>query len=251
MSNRINGKRGAFLQPLRYGVDESGPYTMIVFKGTVTDVKAKIADIELGLGLWEIQESEDGLQATLTARYPTFAGGTGADVPDNEWEIFGQSSEKDILEADNPIVNALTDTEKRAIRSFIANPDQQASPAIIPGSSADKLYKLMLNGLKSVRVFVTTLRKTQQVTASYQVPASFANVGRIYTTTSLIDSEPLMRADIAANLANVVSNRTGLGYGWFKMAPTIRSAAKQKTQIIQEWEYGLWADDPAIYQAFL
>jgi hypothetical protein len=116
--------------------------------------------------------------------------------------------------------------------------------------TAGAVYLRMLDGLRVVHVSVPVLRHTQKVSNIYAIPNSLTYVGRIITTATLKIQENIP-SNISSNMGDQVSSRSGLAYGWFKKFPTIRSSAQQKTHIVQEWVYGLWSFDPAIYGAFL
>jgi len=253
MSAIINGRRGAFLQPLTYGVDPSGRYTIYVWRGTVNECLANVPAIEASSGLWEMRESWTRAACELTAHVPTITG--QEEQIENTWELFSQDTEKDVLEADIGSLNTMSADNKRLVREKVK--DTSGPSPNFTGASASfstGIYLLMLNGLTHVVTPVPTLRHTQTVSRNYQVPASLTNVGRVMTTAYLQASEDI-RSDINANLPNDTSSRVGEGftlrYGWYKKFPTIRGAARQRTVIVQEWVYGLWPTDPALYGAML
>ena len=154
------------------------------------------------------------------------------------------AQEKDVLEADNSIINGLSETEKRQIRTIIQDPSA-GTPAPLGGTNANKIYQLMLTGLRAIRVNAPTLRHTQTVSNNWTVKASFANVSKLISTASLISTEAVPSA-ILFNLPNDASVRAGFQYAWMKNHPTVRASAFQKMQIEQEWQYGLWPVDPLI-----
>lgn len=243
----VTGRKGAYLQPPRYGRDQTGLYTLFTWHGTKSECLANIPGVEAAGGLWEMQESYTNARCELTARFPSQTGVT--EVPENDWELFAQEAEKDILESDNSIVNAISDDQRRRIRDAINNPVPGQSPALTD-ANAISLYLRMLDGLRVVHVNVPILRHTQKVSNVYAIPNSLTFIGRVITTATLIGQESIP-SRISLNLPNNTSSRDGLGYGWFKKFPTIRTAAQQKTHIVQEWVYGLWSYNPAIYGAFL
>ncbi len=235
------------MQPLRQGKDSTGYYTEYEWHGTPDEVIANIQGIEGSGGLWQIEYSYTGAKTILRAR--TAQSLIQPEVPIDTWEFFAGEVEKDLFEADVAAINNITDDERRKVRDGIQNPTPGLSPALT-SPAAISLYVLMLNGLRAVRVSVPTLRHTQTASTNYSVPNSLANVGRIISTATLRTQESI-RADISLNLPNLTSARTGLSYGWFKKHPTIRAAARQKIQIEQEWEYGLWDVSIPLYGALL
>jgi hypothetical protein len=243
----ITGVKGAYQQPQRLGFAESGEYAILTWEGTRNEVLANIPGITAMGGFWDFEDSFSGAKCKLTGRFAALPG--QQEIPIDTWEFFAGEAEKDILEADNAAVNGISDDEKRKIRDAIQNPVPGQSPSLV-NANAINLYLLMLSGVRSVRVVTPTLRHTQTVSNNWTIPASRANVGRIISTASMVSLEAIP-SDILFGLPNFVSTRTGLTYGWLKLDPTIRSAARQKTQIEQEWRYGLWATTPPLYQAVL
>jgi hypothetical protein len=93
------------------------------------------------------------------------------------------------------------------------------------------------------------VRHTQTVSSNYTVKAALTNVGRIISTGSFISLEGVP-SDILFNLPTFSSSRApDLVYAWLKRFPIVRTGARQKVQIEQEWEYGLWP--PLIYGSLL
>jgi len=238
----ITGSKGAYLQPQRFGINESGGYAILTWEGTANEVKSNIPAILSMGGLYDYQDSFSGAKCQLTARFPLLPG--VQETPIDTWEFFAAVVEKDVLEADNSIINGLSETEKRQIRTIIQDPSA-GTPAPLGGTNANKIYQLMLTGLRAIRVNAPTLRHTQTVSNNWTVKASFANVSRLISTASLIATEAVPSA-ILFNLPTDVSVRAGFQYAWMKNHPTVRASAFQKMQIEQEWQYGLWPVDPLI-----
>lgn len=240
---KINGVKGAYLQPTRYGRDESGLYTIFVWEGTKNEVLSNVPAIESVGGLWEMEESFTQAKCRLTGRFPTNPNQQEQTV--DTWELFSNTVEKDLLESDIAFISTMDQDVKRIIREAIDNPQPGKSPALTNSSQID-LYLLMLSGVKAVEVDQPVLRHTVTASNVYQVPNSLTNVGRILTTARLKNDEAI-RADIAINLPNVASSDSRRTYGWRKCYPQIRGSAFQRTVVEQEWKYGLWVTSPAIY----
>lgn len=162
----------------------------------------------------------------------------GGEEPVNLWEIQPITYTKDILESDLALVDALTDNEVQGIRSAIQNPDPANIPALT--GDAQTIYDLMKLGVRDVKKFTVTLRHTQTVSNNWAVPLSLTNVNQIISTDTLISQEG-PPGWIADSMPSVVSTRAGLSYGWFKSFPTITVVSYNRTQLVQEWEYGLWS----------
>lgn len=234
----INGTPGAYEQPIKYGVNDTGPYLMRTWVGTLQAVEAMIPWVELSGGYYELKRGI-GIH-TLEARYSINQKDGSAEIPIDTWEFFANHAEKDVLEADNSAINALNADDKKQIKYLLANPP--ASEDDIPAWKTDTgsaLYALMESGMRTVRVNAPVLRHTQTVSNIYTVKAAITNVGRIFSTATLATFENIP-GTVLFNLPNDVSARTGLSYGWFKTHPTVRAAARNKMQIELEYEYGLW-----------
>jgi len=244
---RINGVKGAYLQPPRYGESESGPFTLYTYEGTKTELLNLVGSIKGLGGTWEMEESHSGAKCKLSARFAVNVASGTPEVPVDTWEFFSFTHEKDLLESDlTSITHNITEDQKRIIRAAISNPQPGKSPALVPGTPAYVVYALELHGVRSSYKFVPTIRHTQTVSSNWTVKASLANVGRIITTPTFTTLEALP----AWVLFNIPSdawtgNATDLGfnlaYGWLKMYPTIRGAAFQKIALEQTWVYGLWS----------
>lgn len=236
----INGQALAHEQPQRYGWDSSGPYLIRSWHGTRVAIAAQYS---LCVADGAFAEVKQGIALdSLEARYaiPAGSGNPTTDIVDN-WEFSAGVVEKDFLEADISAINSLDDADRTQLRNLIVNPPatSDATPAWESQDGAD-LYALVKRGLRSVRVNHPILRHTLTVGSSYAVKASMANVGQLLSTAKVIHDE-LLPTDILFNLpATVYAGSDRLVYAWFKMHPTVRVASRSKTQIEQEWEYGLW-----------
>lgn len=235
----INGQPGAYIQPKEYGRTESGRYCIYTWEGTLLAIQALVNWVEGAGGTWTIQERPSGRTATLKARFPIDL--NIKEKAEESWDYTVTEVEKDLLLADIPIIGSLTPDEKRLIRRILdSNPDfSTMSPPFVPGSNAEAVYQLMLAGQTSIRVNAPHLRHKLTVSNLWTTAASSLDVGLIISTPTLINIEGVP-ASILINLPNDISNQPGLYYGWYKKSPSVRTIALQRTQIEQEWEYGLW-----------
>ncbi len=240
----INGTKGGYLQPLRYGRDSSGRYAIYRWEGTTAEVNANIGYVEGLGGVWETEESFTGAHTILNARIP--ADPNGQDDTVNTWEFFAQTAEKDLLESDNAEVNALSEQNLAAIRGFLQTPP--TPDEVFAGldfgtdgdaTTAEEVYNLMVFGVKSIRVNVPTLRHTATASGANTIIAVLENIGRIFSTSGLFRYEGIPNSVLFA-LPQDSSSKAGFAYGWYKKHPTVRAAARQKVQVEREWEYGLW-----------
>ncbi len=240
----VNGQKAAFLQKPKYGRNESGDYTLFTYEGTKAELQALVPAIVGAGGMWEMEESFTGVGSKLTARFSTNVGaGGGTEVPTNTWEFFANRVEKDLLESDLASVATISKAEKAVIKGAIANNE---NPSL--AGAAGTIFDLEQIGVRARIQFAPILKNTKSVSTAYAVKASLTNVGKIISPTSIGTLESIPNT-VLFNLPNDVWSGTGvipaptptMAYGWLKFHPTIQVAAYQKTQIVQEWVYGLWS----------
>lgn len=244
MPNVINGVAGGYQQPLIYGVTESGPYLIVTYQGTRAEV-ASLQNFVIGLGgTFEIQESFSGAADKLVARYPYNTG--QAEIPVDDWEIFANSVPKDILESDLPVITRLSDDDKKLIIKYVENSDLNVSPALSTSEAID-LFLEMKAGLRDVEISQPTIRWTRTVSKNYPLGVVLPTIipnRAIMSTSSMIGNLPIPQQvqDQMPNYSNpVYADGRIRFYGWKKEHATIRVGLHQKTQLVQEWVYGLWA----------
>lgn len=249
-TSKINGKKGAYLQPIKQGKNESGRYAVLHWEGTRNEVMFQASWVEQMGGTWEFTDSFTGGKCVLEGRIPRDI--YQQEQPVDTWEFFAAIAEKDILASDIAAVQNFNDENLENIRFYLQNPPPAGTTPTFTNTgdrtNAVAIYNLMRAGLQSIRVNVPTLRNTVTVSNVYALQVSLANVGRIISTGSLRNLEAVPAGTVAL-LPNDSTNKTGFGYGWYKKHPTIRAGARQKTQIEREWEYGLWPT--LIYQSIL
>lgn len=240
----INGIKGANIGPEIYGQNETGAYTIDRYTGTRAEVRQMIPLVIAAGGWYEIEESWTGAADKLTARYPVNFG--QAEQPVNDWEIFAQEVEKDVLETDIAVVVALSAEDKRRIRNSIDGLVDQ-SPALTggPTGAATNLYLEMVAGVRSKRILVPTLRHTITVSTLYALNSNIAAAGALLKTATLagfgIPASVANQMPVPANYTVTFGDGTVKNYGWYVKYPTVRKALYQRVQLVQEYEYGLWS----------
>ena len=78
-------------------------------------------------------------------------------------------------------------------------------------------------------------------TSIYNHPWSInvQNVGHVFTTAQMRSDAELI-SSWAANLPQDGPDPSGYQYGWVKESPEIETAASDRSQLIREYNYGLW-----------
>lgn len=245
---------------------------------TAADLAATESSLQAGRWSYDVtaqlEEGSNGFwEITATRSVDPTAGvdgeGTETDTPISEsWELSSNLLEKDLLESDHDLILGLWDecagivapdetqeiTFSRVIQLLkdLGN-DPKSSPtglfAAVP--SGEKLAKLIIAGVKSVRLFQPTLRHNKIVGDKYSVRDALTNVGNIIKA-SQIDSLEGIPTTILFNLPNppadgVCQRQDAFGaslqYGWCKKYPNVTELANDQWQIQQEFEWGLWHTD--------
>lgn len=247
MPKRYLGRAGAIEQGKEYSGGPGVPTkTIRTWKGPKEAVR-NMVDQVLGF-VWTLRE--DGPSATLTVEEPNLPGGTGSTsaVLDDSWELLPGEIEKDILESDLVGIAALTDAEKRVIRHAIETSATSLPTSPTLSSFAQKVYALMLTGVRARVQFAPRLRHTQTVSTLYTVKAGVTNTGRILSSTYLVSTEGLPSGFLIALNAPPFTNTSvwtnpdlEIQFGWLKYYPTLNSSAGGRLQIVQEWAFGLWS----------
>lgn len=169
------------------------------------------------------------------------------DNPVAVWELISNKVEKDFLNAQNALVASLTQTDQAILKSYIDNPQFPAptiatlsTTAPYSGLSTQGItaMTLILLGVTSQKIFQPVLKETQTTSNIYAIAASFDNVGQIISTATLSSSLPNALAFTMP--PDPVNGKSGFAYGWLKNYPNVTVSAFNKTQIIQEYEFGLW-----------
>ena len=176
--------------------------------------------------------------AKITYQIPRLDGGgpvVPEELPNSIWELFGSTSEIDILESNR--LAALTEEERRIIREAINSPVAGESPALTT-ALAINVYLIMLKGVRSDRVTVPTLRVTRAVSTFYPILNPLVNIESIYSSATLrtaeaVPSQYVLPASGAAADADFM-------FGWYKKFPQIQQTGFNKFNISQEWEFGKW-----------
>ncbi len=235
------GASGAIEQPKRYEGGPNKPLSTIrSFRGPKAAIIAMIQ--QAGAEGCDFTVEEIGPDAVITM---TFSNADPNEQPKDTWELIPSMVEKDILDADVAIVSGLTDRERSTIRKFIQNPPENQDPALDPNGNAMIIYNLMQGGLRSVRVYAPVLRRTRTAPNSYAVAQSLLHVGRILSNATVADEGVPSNFLVPFNGPpfNLVSTKPFFTYGWLKLPPTLQQVAGSRTQIAQEWEFGLWSTD--------
>ena len=258
----------AMQQPYRYGRRESGRWSIVPAESTNQSLIDNIAYQADFLGLnYDFTGAFGKSRVEVEYNYnhvnSSFPGSTTESQ--DYWEIVPQKAFKDILDSNNPLVlqcgqgalslmkqwkqqNTLTTAPKVDANGLLIIQQWGSGPTNFTVSEM-QLLQLLVNGTDQVQINAPVLTHTKTVTANYINPADFAFVGHIYSTSTLISTESipstvLFDFPVNSDPSPIPIGSTGMSqvllYGWQKNAPQVRGVEKQKFNMVQTYEYGLW-----------
>ena len=263
----ILGTKGPVLQPKKFGYSkERGHYDTRVWEGGENEIRAMIpAVLPLGVS-YDCEEMHGGLWR-LTANYsqPQSDGAGSGDAGGTEvavtWELLPKDTTKDLLASGHSLLAALTQTQIDQIRTDADDPScgAVAAPTVTSGTgrittltgNALKVLKLLKAKVTDVEIEQPILNLTWIVPDNVNLSYAYTNIGKIYTTASLIAAEAIpsyISTSMTAWTASFTNpaygtDRISAVYGWKKRAPTQRLAGESKREYSQTWEWVLWATD--------
>lgn len=180
------------------------------------------------------------------------------DVVDT-WELFAGKIEKDLLSCDSAEIAAITLPHVSFIRDIMdgkinaslwdssttaKNPPDGTASAFGGNADTFQIFKAVVGGTKTKQIFQPTIRHTQTMATGASFTSYVANAGKIYSSAKLVSTYNVP-SNIAATLrTSATTTRTDgliVFSGWFMDHPSVQIAAGQKTQLTQEWTWGIWA----------
>ena len=257
MSNVLIGFDTAAKElPVRYTYDPTrGPGTVRTFKGTQAQIEALEVAFQNNKWATDVQQ---GPVWTLTATLSyDYRDGEGGETPVNNWELFANVVEKDILASDISAVTGLSSARKMYLRDVLdgrvevkdldCSTEAKTPAAIYGDTNSVALFKAICAGLKSKRVNVPTLRHTETASRDYQFSSALTGVDEVYSTSALGNVETIPSWIYwnmpPAPTTNPTTRTDGVVVfkGWHKHYPQLAISAFSKSQIVVEWEYGEWS----------
>lgn len=249
--------KAAWRQPGGYGRNDTGYYQVFRFEGTVNEIRQMAAFYDSNGATYDVEELT-GRRARLSVRIGNNPG--GAELSEDVWELDAQETQKDLLEADFPYgsLSALDRYQREVVKNAIdgnigLTEARAAIQAQYPGitvpavsAAATSFYLLMRAGVRAFPVEATVIRHTRTVSNTWAVQASFSNVGRILENGSMNSLEGsgtlfLFGLPTIPTAAQLIESTGDLQYGWRKIRPSVRRLTYNKWQIVNVYQFGLWA----------
>lgn len=230
----VAGNQVAVLVRTETGFDrQSGKFLQKVWEGTEQAING--VEAELGLPDYYLKGPAGGGKWTLTARYGAFTEEGNEEVPVNEERLRFNQIQKSIYS--NPLFSSLSTVALNEVRTAVDNREPLPSPSL---PLQDALYAIAVAGIDAYMVFQPVVIVTDTASAAYPWDIGFTDYGTIFDTAEMIaDAE--LSSGWKSNLPSGGSPPSGFVYGWLKKPPEIVTVAGNKTQLVQEYEYGLWA----------
>lgn len=213
---------------------QSGKFIEKFWRGTQDQINA----VESGLG--SIVDSytktpEGGAAWNLTARYSAFTEEGTAEVPVREERLRFNIVNKSIYAS--PQFASMGRQAISEVRKAVSDESPLPNPHL---PLQETLYNVAISGIDSFPVYQPTVVVTDTASASYPWTVGFQNYGFTFDTANMI-LDAALTSGWKNNLPNDASALDGFVFGWLKKPPEIVSVAGNKTQLVQEYEYGLWA----------
>lgn len=247
-----NGQPGPHPQPTSYGRTDAGQFSVVPFEDVdANKINALAASYDAAGYNYNVEHGF--AKSKLTVQFSYNYQQQGQETPVDVWEYVGQEAQKDLLSASvfTGITATLSLKNQELIRAALASDFSNTASKtnlvqadFTDGNAANAftLYNLMKAGYTDEIVQVPAIRHTQIVSLIYPITLSKTNIGRIISTSTLISLENPpnwavtgLPTDVPPTFATI-----NVAYGWRKCSPTIQQIAYRKTQIIQEFQYGLW-----------
>jgi hypothetical protein len=239
----IQGNPAAILK-IEYGYDrQSGPYVQKTWRGTqaaIVGIAATVGDADSYI----YGQSGDGATWQISARYGRNTEEGGTETPVGEERLRFNQIQKSIF--DVPVFASVRESTKRYIQAYADNADDdgelrnQIEIDPLDGDDALALWDLVSAGVKEQIVYQPVVIVTDTASASYAWNIGFDNYGRILSTAAMI-SDADLESGWVSNLPSDTSPDPAYVYGWLKSPPEIVSAGGNRSQLVQEFIYGLWA----------
>lgn len=233
---------------------QSGPFTELLYRGTETGIAGKLG--ELGSPSSYVRD-HNGPAWELRVRYADNSGTTGdPEIPTREERLHWNRPTQSIFK--DPRWATITDAEMAALRKALDERVElgalsvrtfQSPPFDASGQGftttfstlGKTLYSLMLAGVESSIVYQPVVIVTQTASAAFAWTMNFNHYGWLFDTVSM-RADAGLTAGWAGNLPEETSPKTGFIFAWLKSPPELNTVAGNKTQLVQEYEYGLWPE---------
>ena len=234
----LQGNPIAVLVRTEFGFDsQSGKFVQYVWEGT-QDACNGVYNTLTGADN-AIQTNIGGGKWQVTARFGNAAVEGGVEEVVREERLRFNITQVSIFR--HPVLTAsLTTAQITFVRKYVES--NEAITFSFPTAAQRTLYELAKAGVDSFPVYQPIVVVTDTASRDYPWATEFAYYGYTFSTAGMIQ-DAYLTSGWKSRLPNDTSNLTGFIYGWLKKPPEVVSVGGNKTQLVQEYEYGLWAED--------
>lgn len=230
----LQGNPIAVLVRTEFGFDsQSGKFVQYVWEGTQDACNGVYNTLQGADNA--IQTNIGGGKWQVTARFGNAAVEGGVEEVVREERLRFNLNQRSIFR--HPILTAfMTPEQIKDVRKYV---DSRETP---PAFSGDQtvLYGYAIAGVDSYPVYNPVVTVTDTASRDYPWNIGFAYVGYTFSTAGMIQ-DAILASGWKANLPDYTTDLSGFIYGWLKKPPEIVSVGGNKTQLVQEYEHGLWA----------
>jgi len=244
MSSFVGFPSGAALVRTEFGFDaQSGKFVQYVWEGTQDACNAVYNMLDGADNA--IQTNAGGSKWQVTARFGNAAVEGGFEEVVREERLRFNIVQKSIFTHPVLTVGISIDQIKKIKLAvdkesgdYLDGTGEQFSGTEL-ANMAD-LYRFAVTGVDSFPVYQPIVVVTDTASRDYQWATEFAYYGYTFSTAGMIQ-DAYLTSGWKNNLPQDQSDLSGFIYGWLKKPPEVVSVGGNKTQLVQEYEYGLWA----------
>lgn len=234
------GNAAATLVRVSTGWDkQTGRFTEKLWEGTESAINGVEAEAVTTADSYQKTPEGSG-KWSLTARFNAFVEEGTEETPVSEERLRFNEVQKSIYA--HPDFQSLSQTEIEAVRQAV----QDSNGASFSAPLQQVLYDLILSGIESFLVYQPTVVVTDTASEGFAWNIGFSDYGKIFNTAQMI-SDADLDSGWKNNLPGVGGAPSGFVYGWLKKPPEIVTVAGNRTQLVQEYEFGLWSS--ALYDS--
>lgn len=245
-------------QPQEWGYSpDKGFDTTRSWKGPASAVESVTATLSALGWSFRVRHLPSGLaqiDATISGNASSNGGSqpSTVDVVDT-WELYPNSVQKDLLEADCSAVGACTAQQISWVKTYLATRSTDAITAegwTTWNGYQTTLINLANAGVTSWEIDAPVLRHSYSIPRGVNYSFPWNNIWKIHSTAQLIANEGVP-ADYVLDLATIGALFTNptrndgvpFHYGWRKRFPHQSIGANGKREVNIEYHFGLWATD--------
>lgn len=252
----INGQTGAIEQPPTIKIDPVRGLIKTRIWHCTDEASANATMLQNGtLG---VAISKSGGDPIWVVQADYGSDPDSAEVPQDEYTLDSNSVQKDLLDADHDLVNALDTLNKTELRQYMQDPSAYANGTgfSFDGDVAENdpswvaattLWALIQAGMRHIEIEQPVFRLSRFVSRLYTTQINPERIGKLLTTESMKEDSGAPN-DFLIKIDDLVSQYTdptradgiAVQYAWKKKSPRLSGSGWNKRRVDQEYVFGLW-----------